>query len=108
MEPNKRLGEAGKRHVLGFFVGLVSLGLFLFCFWGFFVEIQEICVRIRKKTNAKSYIYRQYMSITLLKHTHVLSIVSSYVQSNCSDHRRDLLNIIVEIPGGESCIWYHY
>lgn len=31
------------------------------------------------------------MSTTLLKHNHVFSVVSSYVQSNCSDHRRDLL-----------------
>lgn len=42
------------------------------------------------------------MSTTLLKHNHVFSIVSSYVQSNCSEHRRDLQSIIVEIPGGKA------
>lgn len=49
-------------------------------------------------------IYREYMSTTLLKHNHVFSIVSSYVQSKCSDHRRDLLNITVEIPGEKLCL----
>jgi len=31
------------------------------------------------------------MSTTLLKHKHVSSLDSSYVQSNCSGHVRDLL-----------------